>query len=127
MVTSVSPLSQALKLLRVELQDARATRPGPAGAAQLAESPAASAQTLAALGSLPSKLRLVRAREGRLAPAKALRLFVEAALLDELGATLQLDPSFGAWVERTCLAIEQDPASAALVSEAMRDLDDLAA
>lgn len=123
MVSSVSPLSQALKLLRVELQDARAAGPGTRSGVPLAEHPAGSSSAATALRSLPAKLRAVRARDGRLAPAKALRLFVEAAMLDELGATLQLDPSFGAWVERTCLAIEQDTESATLVSEAIQELD----
>jgi hypothetical protein len=47
---------------------------------------------------------------------------VQAALLDELGASLQLDPALGDLVERTCQALERDAASAPLLAEALQEL-----
>ena len=126
MVTSVSSLSQALSALRLQLLDARAARSAGHGHTREPARATASASTQTALQSLPAKLRVARARDGRLIAAKALRLFVEAAMLDELGAAMQLDPQFGAWVERTCLTIEQDPDNEALIVEAIRELDYLA-
>lgn len=125
MVSSVSPLSQALTLLRAELLDAGAARSNPQPAAPAVARSAAPTPPATALASLPAKLRALRAQQGRLIPAKALRLFVEAAMLDELNATMQLDPLFGSWVERTCQAIEQDPENHALIVEAIKELDEL--
>ncbi|MBB2486257.1 hypothetical protein H5407_13625 [Mitsuaria sp. WAJ17] len=47
-----------------------------------------------------------------------MRLLVEAALLQELGESLQLDPGFGDLVERTSRAIELDEGCAPLLAEA---------
>lgn len=71
---------------------------------------------------LRTQLRALRDAQGRLPGSKALRLFVQAALVDELGLSLQLDPALGEWVERTCQTIEQDPGSAALLGEALQEL-----
>jgi len=130
MTSPISPLAYALRLLKVELAQARETRSG-AKTATAAQSPAVqggSSEPVAAsaLQSLRTKLKAARAQGGSLAPAKALRLFVEAALLDELGGTLQLDPALSDLVERTCRAIEQDTGSAALLDEALQELQALA-
>lgn len=47
---------------------------------------------------------------------------MEAALLDEFGEEQQLDPAFGALMERTCQALESDPGNASLVQEAVTEL-----
>lgn len=129
MPSSISPLAQALRLLKVELTQARTLRSGTktADATGSAEPSKLSATVAAtALQGLPAKLRMVRAQaNGNLPRAKALRLFVEAALLDELGSELQLDPAFNSLVERACRAIEQDSGSAPLLDEALRDLQAL--
>ena len=130
MPSSISPLAQALRLLKVELNQARTLRSGgkvhgSQNAGEAADLGATKAAT--ALQGLPAKLRMVRAQaNGNLSRAKALRLFVEAALLDELGSELQLDPAFSELVERTCRAIEQDSGSATLLDEALKDLQALA-
>jgi hypothetical protein len=127
MTSSITPLAHALRLLKVELAQARATAEGRhttssasarAGSAQQAPS--------TALQALRSQIRAARSSDGKLPPGKALRLFVQAALFDELGAELQLDPAMGDLVERTCQAIEQDQASAALLADALRELEALA-
>ncbi|MGM9514286.1 hypothetical protein ACS5PK_08550 [Roseateles sp. DB2] len=70
---------------------------------------------------LHARLRLARLQPGWSA-SKALRFLVEAALLQELGDTLQLDPSFGELVERTCRAIEQDDGCVQLLQEAFEQM-----
>ncbi|PTT87307.1 hypothetical protein DBR42_11915 [Pelomonas sp. HMWF004] len=73
-----------------------------------------------------TQVRSARGADGKLPPGKALRLFVQAALVDELGTELQLDPAMSDLVERTCQAIEQDSGSAALLADALRELEALA-
>lgn len=129
MTAPISSLARALHLLRVELAQ---TRPGvgqakPARAQVSAQAQRESAPNAAtAIGALRGKLRAARSQPGGLTRGKALRLFVEAALLDELGGALQLDPAFADLVERTCQAIEQDAGNAALLSSAMQELEALA-
>ena len=130
MPSPISPLAHALRLLRVEVAQARAARSGTQPAvAQGSTEPSGAGTTAAAtaIQGLASKLRLLRAQSnGSLPRAKALRLFVEAALLDELGSELQLDPAFSSLVERTCRAIEQDTGSATLLADALEELQGLA-
>lgn len=133
MPSSISPLAHALRLLRVELTEIRAPHSGSRTAAARgmtgpSHANATGAQNApTALQGLPAKLRSVRAQgKGNLPRTKALRLFVEAVLLDEFGEQLQLDPAFNDLVERACKAIEQDSQSAALLDEAIADLQALA-
>lgn len=131
MVTPVSPLLNALRLLQLQVNGPRQApqRPiGPGAATQaMARMPGSPAGPTAGLLALPARLRALRAREGGLPSAKALRLFIEAALLEELGDPMQLDPAFSDLVERTCLALEQDAGAASLLSRMMVELDALAA
>jgi hypothetical protein len=128
MTAPVSPLVHALRLLKVELAQARNAPAGQRSAVNATNEAAAlsTAVGATALRGLPSKLKAISARNGSLARAKALRLFVEAALLDEMGHDLQLDPAFGDLVERTCRAIEQDQDNADLLAEALQELQGLA-
>lgn len=129
MTTPISPLLQALQLLKTELAQARQAPPQSQAGAFASGRPAGHVTPAAAtaLQGLSSKLRAARAQNGGTLPrAKALRLFVEAALIDELGSELQLDPALEGLVERTCRAIEQDAASQTLLGEALRELEALA-
>ena len=116
-------------MLRTELAQARQALPqGQAGTSsgRPAHHTSAAAATTALQG-LSTRLRAARLQAGGTLPrAKALRLFVEAALLDELGGELQLDPALEGLVERTCRAIEQDADSQALLGEALDELQALA-
>jgi hypothetical protein len=85
------------------------------------------AATPAALQALRAQLRAARDAEGRLSRGKALRLFVQAALLDELGESLQLDPAMSDLLERICRTLEEDSASAPLLAEALEELQAWAA
>lgn len=123
MTAPISSLARALHLLRAELTQTRQGALPPARGQAPAEAPAAPAS---AISALRGKLRAARAQAGGLSRGKALRLFVEAALLDELGSELQLDPAFADWVERTCQAIESDAGSAGLLAAAMDELEALA-
>lgn len=128
----ISPLTQALGLLKVELARARDAQTGASAAVSTPGGALASGGArvgvAAALQSMPARLRALRESEnGSLPRAKALRLFVEAVLLDELGGALQLDPAFGDLLERTCRAIEQDDGAATLLADALQELDALAA
>lgn len=124
MTGAISPLAQALRTLQVQLTQARSAaadgKPPPARTTE------AAATTPTALQALRGQLRAARGADGRLPAAKALRLFVQAALLDELGASLQLDPAFSELVERTCQALERDTAGAGLLANALQELDALA-
>lgn len=129
MTASISPLAQALKLFRVELGQARSVgvnrqTGGAAGAA--ARNAVAQQVPVNALQALRTQVRAARGSDGKLPPGKALRIFVQAALLDELGSGLQLDPALGDLVERTCLAIEQDNGNASLLADALRELEAMA-
>lgn len=129
MTTPISPLAHALRLLKVELAQSRNMRSDSKIAGEARNSAAqAAAQTGAstALKRLPSKLRALRVQSGGLPQAKALRLFIEAVLVDELGSELQLDPAFGDLVERTCRSLEQDAGGSGLLAEALKELEELA-
>lgn len=129
MSTPVSPLANALRLLKVELARARDARPENRLAADVnkpaTQVVAGQAAAATALKSLPGKLKAARTQNGGLSRGKALRLFLEAVLLDEFGSNLQLDPAFGDLVERTCRSIEQDEESATLLTDALRELEAL--
>jgi hypothetical protein len=128
MTAPISTLIHALRLLKTELTQARQSRPqgqAPAGnSARLGEE-AAPPAAASALQALTTKFKAARLQGGVVSRSKALRLFVEAALLDELGGDLQLDPALEGLVERTCRAIEQDAGSAALLDEALQELQAL--
>lgn len=127
MSSSISPLAHALRLLKVELAEARGKQPENRTAAEprAAGAPAAANQPTA-LRRLPAALKSIRSRDGRLQPSKALRLFIEAVLVDELGSEMQLDAAFGDLVERTCRALEQDAGNASLLTDALTELEALA-
>jgi len=129
MTAPISPLIHALRMLKTELAQARqspAQGQAAPGAGRSAPHTTAAAATTALQG-LSTKLRAARLQAGGALPrSKALRLFVEAALLDELGGELQLDPALEDLVERTCRAIEQDAGSQALLGEALDELQVLA-
>lgn len=127
MSSPISPFNQALRALQVQLAQARtvAANPAPDRAAGRVPASGATVQAPAlssAMQGLRTQLRAACDAQGRLPSGKALRLFVQAALLDELGASFQLDPALGDWVERTCQAIEQDPGNATLLGEALQEL-----
>jgi len=130
MPTPVSPLAHALRLLKVELAQTRPDRAGSKATTEaqkrVAQPEAVQAHKATALRRLPAKLKAVREQKGDLHHGKALRLFIEAVLVDELGGELQLDAAFGDLVERTCRAIEQDGNSASLLKDALKELEDLA-
>lgn len=127
MPAPISALAHALRLLKVELAQGRKEAPASqAGLEAGAASSAAQTQGVpGAVRRLPARLKALRA-QGGLSRSKALRLFIEAVLLDELGGRLQLDPAFSDLVERTSAAIERDPENAKLLDDALRDLDALA-
>ncbi|WP_457325627.1 hypothetical protein [Roseateles sp. P5_E11] len=128
MTAPISPLIHALRLLKAELAQARhspSQRQATAGASAGLVNRAAPPAAVTALQGLTAKLKAARAQGGDIPRAKALRLFVEAALVDELGGELQLDPALEGLVERTCRAIEQDAGSAALLDEALQELQAL--
>jgi hypothetical protein len=130
MSSPISPLAHALRLLKVELAQARDKRVESKVATEARNpvaSPAANQPSQAtALRRLPTKLKAIREQGGGLARGKALRLFIEAVLVDELGSELQLDAAFGDLVERTCRAIEQDAGNASLLTDALKELEALA-
>lgn len=124
-MTRIPPLTQALQWLRTERAQLRPA-PGPAPAQPPLQVPTAAVQRTA-LGRLPGQLRALRASQGPVPRAKALRLFIHAALVDELGDHLLLDPAFADLVERTCAALEADAGNAALLDEAVEELTALSA
>lgn len=136
-MTRIPSLAQALQLLRATPSPApmpTAPTTSPPGGAQLAAgaAPAASRATAstrtagAALRRLPARLKTLRAGDGTLPRSQALRLFIEATLLDELGPQLQLDPAFADLVERTSQALEADDGAASMLDDALQELAALA-
>ena len=71
---------------------------------------------------LQEQLRAAAAQGGGLSRAGALRLVVEAALLNEWGEQLQLDPAFAALVDRTCRSLEDGEGDADLLSRTLKEL-----
>lgn len=122
MPAPVPPLSSVLQLLSKASVSpgVRRTAKGNEGAGPVQQA------RRAGEGKSPAERLHARLRVARLQPgwsaSKALRLLVEAALLQEFGDALQLDPSFGELVERTCGAIEQDEGCAALLQEAFEQM-----
>ena len=111
---SISPLVQALRPFKIELSQARgavvnrqAVTAGPT-----VPDAVALQVTSNALQALRTQVRAARGAEGKLPPGKALRVFVQAALVDELDTELQVDPALSDLVERTCQARSERPAMA---------------
>ncbi len=132
MPSPTSSLARTLHLMRLEQTHARqqpgSVRGGVGGhAGAAAEATSSGAASLAAqrVAALRGRLKAARAMPGGLTRARALRLFVEAALLDEWGGSLQLDAGFHDLVERTCQTLEADSTQADLLAAAMEELDGL--
>lgn len=116
----IPPLAQAIQRLRTEQRLAQAQKnPSTPPASALAQPPAL---RRTALSQLPARLRALRAGAPHLPAPQALRLFVEATLIDEFGEQLQLDPAFAELVESTSRTIEGDTSSAQLLGEALTEL-----
>ena len=128
MPAPISSLARTLHLMRVEVAQARQQRleQGKRERSPVVGSAAGATATGGRAVVLQGRLRAARAQPGGLTRSKALRLFVEAALADEWGTSLQLDASFHDLVERTCLALEADSANAELLASALEELDALA-
>ena len=71
---------------------------------------------------LQEQLRAAAAQGGGMSRAAALRMVVEAALLNEWGEQLQLDPAFAALVDRTCRSLEDGEGGAELLSRTLKEL-----
>lgn len=127
MTAPIASLARALHLLRVEMRQARAGSGGPSPTSRVPAGPMPADAKQSAVRALQGKLRAARAQSGGLSAGKALRLFVEAALVDEMGESLLLDPAFAELVERTCRAIEQDAGNAELLAAALAELEGLSA
>lgn len=123
-MTRIASLTQALQWLRMARAQPRADAAQPPTAAG---TPAATLSVQRpALSRLPGQLKALRASAGSLPRGKALRLFIQAALVDEFGDALLLDPAFADLVERTSAALEADGDNAALLDEALQELSELA-
>lgn len=120
----IPPLAQALQRLRTEQRLAQAPPGASTPAASGLAQPPAPRRT--ARSQLPARLRALRAGEPHLPAPQALRLFVEATLIDEFGEQLQLDPAFAELVESTSRTIESDAGSARLLEDALTELAALA-
>lgn len=116
----IPPLAQAIQRLRTEQRLAQAQKNASAAAASALAQPPAPRRT--ALSQLPARLRALRAGGPHLPAPQALRLFVEATLIDEFGEQLQLDPAFAELVESTSRTIEGDTSGAQLLGEALTEL-----
>jgi hypothetical protein len=73
------------------------------------------------VGTLASRLAVLR-RDDPQRTRKALRLFIEAVLLDELGGQLILSAEFERLVERSVAAIEKDESLRETLLQATQDL-----
>lgn len=110
MVDRLGPLTRAIATLRKSLDQPGATalkRPpgGPAHKQGQSHEGVQAAQSH--VGTLASRLAVLR-RDDPQRTRKALRLFIEAVLLDEFGDELILSAEFERLVDRSLSAIEKD-------------------
>ena len=117
MVTSVSGVTALVRMIRSQLAQpgaASARRTGGGGARM-----AAPDETLARL--VESRVRAI-SRDDPQRGRKAVRVFLEATLLDELGQHLLADPRFFRLVDEVQEALEQDAVCQPLLQQAMAQL-----
>ncbi len=126
MVDSVSSLARAIGQLRLAVATQASTRSGvgqakPRSTVQAPAQGAEQPRTHTKLGALPGQVAAL-VGDAATRRRKALRLFLEALLLDEFGEENVLAPEFHALVEKTASAIEDDDELAGLLNEAMAEL-----
>ncbi|WP_426165614.1 hypothetical protein [Pseudoduganella sp. R-34] len=118
MVTSVSGVTALVRMIRSQL--------APHGAAAGRRAPSADGRAAATPDGTLARLVEQRVRAiGRDDPQrgrKALRVFLEAVLLDELGQHLLADPRFFRMVDEVQEALEQDDSCQPLLEQAMAQL-----
>lgn len=127
MTSPIHSIARSLQLLRTELGELRdrSKRDNTTRASVATGMSEVPQRRGSAVSRLPSKLKAIRAADGEVAQGIVLRAFVEAALLDEFGDEQQLDPAFAELVEKTCKALEANPSSAALMQDALGELETL--
>jgi len=118
MVTSVSGVAALVRMIRSQL--------APPGAAPARRLRSADGRTAGTPDGTLARLVEQRVRAiGRDDPQrgrKALRVFLEAALLDELGQHLLADPRFFDLVDEVQAALEQDASCQPVLEQAMAQL-----
>jgi hypothetical protein len=101
---------------------------GPQDLAKAKGRSAARARNTEAGQAMPGAVESLGPRLLALAPQdparrhKALRMFIEATLLDDLGAENAADPEFQHIVDRATRTIEEEPELRPLLDEAMEEL-----
>jgi len=119
MVDPLGPLTHAIATLRSSL-----AKPGTAAKRSVGEGSALQRQGQAApshVATLASRLAALREDDPQRA-RKALRLFIEAVLLDEFGSELVLTTEFERLVDRSLSAIESDESLRETLLQATQEL-----
>lgn len=123
MVDRLPALTRAIATLRNSLNTPAAAKPSAAaqingGRTQGQGTPRAARSHVATLASRLAALRPDDPQRTR----KALRLFIEAVLLDEFGAALILDADFQRLVDNALSALEADESLGQTLSQAATEL-----
>jgi hypothetical protein len=123
MVEGVSALKHTLSVLRSRLATgAGLTRAGAGrGKGATTKPPAGGGQNDSHVATLAGRLAGITVNEPQRSKA-ALRLFVEAVLLDDFGGQYVLAADFQLMVEKVASAIEQDPGLQSCLKESIAEL-----
>ena len=122
MVDRLPALTRAIATLRNSLNTPAAAKPVAAAVnAARTQRPRAPGAVKSHVATLASRLAVLRP-DDPLRPRKALRLFIEAVLLDEFGATLILDADFQRLADNALSALEGDESLGPTLSQAAKEL-----
>jgi len=122
MVDGLGPLARTIAVLRQQLQSPTAAFAGRREGASRVVATAAPGQTpRSQVASLASRLAVLPG-DDPLRKHKALRLFVEAVLLDEFGSALALSAEFAELVDKAVLTLEASDETRELVVQALTEL-----
>jgi hypothetical protein len=124
MVDSVSSLTKAIASLRSRmLATSKTTGPtkGPRRSATSGQSIGQSGPEDSHVSTLAARLTALSGDRSSQSKA-AIRLFVEAVLLDEFGTRYVLAPDFHAMVEKVASTMEADPTLSHLIVDSLQEL-----
>ncbi len=124
-MTTISPYSQLLAAIRAQRQGASSSAASASRMRRAGESRAlvGGEPAQGAIAALSSRVMALRG-DDPLRRHKALRMFVEASLLDGFGAAHVSAPDFQELVDRTTLTLEAEPELQPLLKEALQELLD---
>ena len=122
MSNPVSALSHSIALMRRALSETRQGAPVARAEVDRQRGKVKEVPQRKQLSALPQRLETLTGLADEERRRRALRLFLEAVLMDELGEENVLSAEFGDLVERVASSLEETPSARKMLAEALDEL-----